>query len=256
MIDPRAVIHKSAEIADDVTIGPYAIIGENVKIDQGCQLSPHVIIGKNAIIGKNNRIFQFASVGEEPIDHSFHNEFSQLILGDNNIIRECATVHGGTAKEEGITYVGNNNLIMNYVHIGHDCKVGNHVTLINHAALSGHVHIDDFVTVGVSVGIHQFCRIGAYAFVQHMALIVQDVPPYLMVSSSPTSPCGLNTEGLKRAGFSANTIRGLREAYKLIYRQGLRLVDAIEKLKQMQKTLPEVGLFIDILENTKRGIIR
>ena len=256
MIDPRAVIHKSAEIADDVTIGPYAIIGENVKIDQGCQLSPHAVIGKNAILGKNNRIFQFASVGEEPIDHTFHNEFSQLILGDNNIIRECATIHGGTAKEEGITYIGNNNLIMNYVHIGHDCKVGNHVTLINHSALAGHVHIDDFATVGVSCGVHQFCRIGAYAFIQHMALITQDVPPYLMVSSSPTSPCGLNVEGLKRAGFSTDTIRGLREAYKLIYRQGLRLVDAIEKLKQMQETLPDVGLFIDILTNTKRGIIR
>ena len=256
MIDPRAVIHKTAEIANDIIIGPYAIVGENVKIDQGCKISPHAVIGKNVIIGKNNHIFQFASVGEEPIDHTFRNEFSQLILGDNNIIRECATIHRGTAKEKGITYVGHNNLIMNYVHIGHDCKIGNNVTFINHAGLAGHVHVDDYVTIGISCGVHQFCRIGAYAFISHMALIIQDVPPYLMINSSPTSPCGLNIEGLKRAGFSSNTIRELREAYKIIYRQGLRLIEAIEKLKKMQETVPEVQLFIDFLENTRRGIVR
>lgn len=256
MIDPKAVIHESAQIASDVTIGPYVIIGKNVKIDRGCKISSHAIIGNNTIIGKNNRIFQFTSVGEEPIDNTFNGEFSQLILGDNNIIRECATIHGGTAKEKGITYIGNNNLIMNYVHVGHDCKIGNNVTLINHAGLAGHVHVDDFVTIGISCGIHQFCRIGAYAFISHMALIVQDVPPYLMVNFSPTSPCGLNVEGLKRMDFSANTIRSLREAYKVIYRQGLRLVEAIEKLKKMQDTVPEIQLLIDFLKTTKRGIAR
>ncbi len=257
MIDSRAVIHESAQIADNVTIGPYAIIGENAQIGEGCNISGHVVIGKNAILGKNNRIFQFASVGEEPIDRTFHNEFSQLILGDNNIIRECATIHGGTAKEDGITRVGSNNLIMNYVHIGHDCHVGNNVTLVNSAGLAGHVHVDDYATIGVSCGVHQFCRVGAYAFISHMALITQDVPPYLMVASSPTtSPCGINVEGLKRSGFSAETIRGLRDAYKVIYRQGLRLVEAVEKLKTMQKQIPEVDLFIELLESSTRGILR
>lgn len=257
MIDPRAVIHETAEITDNVSVGPYTIIGENVKIDEGCNISAHVVIGKNAIIGKNNRIFQFASVGEEPIDRTFHGEFSQLILGDNNIIREGATIHGGTAKEDGITSIGKNNLIMNYVHIGHDCQVGNHVTLVNNSALAGHVRVDDFATIGISSGIHQFCRVGAYAFIAHMALITQDVPPYLMVTASPaTSPCGINVEGLKRAGFLAKDIRGLREAYKVIYRQGLRLVDAIEKLKSMQQATPAIERFITLLESTKRGIIR
>ena len=257
MIDSRAIIHEAAKVADDVIIGPYAVIGENAIIDSGCHISPHVVIGKNAILGKNNRIYQFASVGEEPIDRTFHGEFSQLILGDNNIIRECATIHGGTAKEEGITRVGDNNLIMNYAHIGHDCQIGNHVTLVNSAGLAGHVRVDDHATVGASCGIHQFCRIGAYAFIAHMALITQDVPPYLMVASTPaTSPCGINSEGLKRAGFNAQEIRNLREAYKVIYRQGLRLVEAIEKLKQMEKEAPEIGRFVVLLENSKRGIIR
>ncbi|WP_440994465.1 acyl-ACP--UDP-N-acetylglucosamine O-acyltransferase [Cysteiniphilum litorale] len=257
MIDKRAVIHETAEIADNVTIGPYAIIGENTKIGEGCNISAHAVIGKNAIIGKNNRIFQFASVGEEPIDRTFHGEFSQLILGDNNIIRECVTIHGGTAKEDGITRVGNNNLIMNYVHIGHDCRVGNNVTLVNNAALAGHVHVDDFATIGINSGIHQFCRIGSYAFIAHMALITQDVPPYLMVTASPTtSPCGINVEGLKRAGFSSQDIRQIREAYKVIYRQGLRLVEAIEKLKVMQQETPAIERFVTLLESSKRGIIR
>ncbi|WP_116964552.1 acyl-ACP--UDP-N-acetylglucosamine O-acyltransferase [Fastidiosibacter lacustris] len=256
MIDSRAVIHETAEIAENVTIGPYAIIGENAKIGEGCNISAHAVIGKNAIVGKNNRIFQFASVGEEPIDHSFHGEFSQLILGDNNIIRECATIHAGTAKEDGTTRIGNNNLIMNYVHIGHDCQVGNKVTLVNNAALAGHVRVDDFATIGVNSGVHQFCRIGAYSFIAHMALITQDVPPYLMVASSPTSPCGINIEGLKRAKFSTQEIRAIREAYKIIYRQGLRLVDAIEKLKVMQKEISAIERFVTLLENSKRGIIR
>lgn len=257
MIDKRAIIHETAEIANNVIIGPYAIIGEYVKIGEGCNISSHVVIGKNTVIGKNNRIFQFASVGEEPIDHTFQGEFSQLILGDHNIIRECVTIHSGTAKQDCITRVGSNNLIMNYVHIGHDCKVGNNVTLVNNAALAGHVCVGDFATIGINSGIHQFCLIGAYSFIAHMSVITQDVPPYLMVSSSPnTSPCGINVEGLKRTGFSSEDIRNLREAYKIIYRRGLRLVEAIEKLKLMQHRTPAVKRFISLLENSKRGIIR
>lgn len=257
MINPRAIIHRTAEIAKDVIIGPYTVIGKNVKIKTGCKISNNVVIGDNAIIGKNNRIFQFSSVGEEPIDRSFHGEFSQLTLGNNNIIREFATIHSGTAKENGITKIGNNNLIMNYVHIGHDCKIENHVTLVNSAGLAGHVKIDDHATIGVYCGIHQFCYVGSYSFIAHRASISKDVPPYLMVVSSPvTSPCGINVEGLKRAGFSTKKIKNLRKAYKIIYRQGLRLIEAIEKLKTMQKETPEIKKFISLLENSKRGIIR
>lgn len=258
MIDTRAVIHETVEISNNVTIGPYTIIGENAKIGEGCNISAHVVIGKNAVIGKNNRIFQFSSIGEEPIDRTFHGEFSQLILGNNNIIRECVTIHSGTAKEHGTTIVGNDNLIMNYVHIGHDCHIGNNITFVNNSALAGHVHVDDFATIGINSGVHQFCRIGSYAFIAHMAIITQDVPPYLMVTASPStsSPCGINIEGLKRAGFSAKDIRNLRTAYKIIYRQGLRLVEAIDQLKKMQKDTPAVENFITLLETSKRGIIR
>ena len=255
MIDSKAIIHSTAKIADNVSIGPYAIIGENVKIGENCTISVHAVIGKNTVLGRNNRIFQFASVGEEPIDRTFHGEFSQLILGDNNIIRECTTIHTGTAKENGLTFIGNNNLIMNYVHIGHDCKIGNNVTLVNNANLAGHVHVDDFATIGVNSGVHQFCQIGSYAFIAHMALITQDVPPYLMVAST-ASPCGINIEGLKRGGFAQKEIRKLREAYKVIYRQGLRLTEAIEKLKAMQHETPAIKRFITLLKNSKRGIIR
>lgn len=257
MIHSTAVIHPSAELADDVRVGPYCIVGEKAQIGSGTELLSHVVIGKNAIIGKNNRIFQFASVGEEPIDRTFHGEFSQLILGDNNIIRECATLHAGTAKETGITRVGSNNLIMNYAHIGHDCVIGNNVTLVNNAGLAGHVRVDDYATIGVSSGVHQFCRVGAYAFISHMALVTQDVPPYLMVTGHPTtSPCGVNTEGLKRRGFTPEQIKVIKDAYKVLYRQGLRLVEAAEKLKEMAVSEPAVGLFVEIIENTKRGIIR
>ena len=257
MIHPRAVIHESAHIAENVIVGPYTIVGENVHIGKGSHISSHVIIGKNTIIGENNRIFQFSSIGEEPIDRSFHNEFSQLVLGDGNIIRECTTIHSGTAKGDGVTRVGNNNLIMSYVHIGHDCHIGNNITIVNSAGLAGHVYVYDHATIGVSCGIHQFCRVGSYSFICHMALITQDVPPYLMVASSPTtSPCGINVEGLKRGGFSSTSIRSLREAYKIIYRKGLRLVEAIEKLRILQENVPEVSAFIELLESSKRGIIR
>ncbi|MFZ9034986.1 MAG: acyl-ACP--UDP-N-acetylglucosamine O-acyltransferase [Francisellaceae bacterium] len=256
MIHKTAIIHPTAEIAEGVSIGPYSIVGEGVSIGEGSVLLPHVVIGKGAQIGRNNRIFQFASVGEEPIDRTFHGEFSQLILGDNNIIREGATIHAGTAKEEGITRVGSRNLIMNYVHIGHDCQIGNNVTLVNNAALAGHVRVDDFATIGVGCGVHQFCHIGSYAFISHAALVTQDVPPYLMVAAQPTTPKGVNAEGLKRAGFSPEAIKGIKDAYKIIYRQGLRMVEAIEKLKQLQKNVPEVERFVIALESSKRGIIR
>ncbi len=256
MIHPTAIISESAQIASDVTIGPYSVIGEHVTIGSGTVIQSHVVIGKNAWIGKNNHIFQFSSIGETPIDRTFHGEFSQLIMGNNNIVREGATIHGGTAKEQGITKIGDANLFMNYIHIGHDCQLGNHITLVNNANLAGHVRVADRATIGANVGVHQFCQVGAYAFIAHLALIVQDIPAFLMVSGGPTSPSGVNTEGMKRAGFSTETIRAVREAYKLLYRKGLRLVEAIDAIEKLQQEHPELQHMLSILKNTQRGIVR
>ena len=259
MIDPRAVIYDGAQIAEGVEIGPFSVIGSEVVIGEGCKISSHVVINGKTTLGKNNRIYQFASVGEEPIDRTFHGEPSQTIIGDDNIIREGATIHGGTAKDRCITEIGSRNLIMNYVHIGHDCILGNNVTLVNYCGLAGHAKIDDFATIGVSCGIHQFARIGSYVFIAHGTMVAQDVPPYLMVTGGvKATPCGVNVEGLKRAGFSKEQITNVRTAYKLLYRQGLRLVEAIEKIKALrdEKDAKELDPFIDVLSNTHRGVIR
>ncbi len=259
MIDPRAVIYEGAQIADNVEIGPFSVIGSEVIIGEGCRISPHVVINGKTTLGKNNRIYQFASVGEEPIDRTFHGEPSQTIIGDDNIIREGVTIHGGTSKERCITEIGSRNLIMNYVHIGHDCVIGNNVTLVNYSGLAGHVRVDDFATIGVSCGVHQFSRIGAYAFIAHSAMVLQDVPPYLMVTGgSKASPCGVNVEGLKRAKFTKEQISNIRKVYKVLYRQGLRLSEALEVITKFrnENSAEELTPFITALENTHRGIIR
>ncbi|MCF6808169.1 acyl-ACP--UDP-N-acetylglucosamine O-acyltransferase [Thiotrichales bacterium 19S9-12] len=259
MIDPKAVIYEGASIAPDVDIGPYAVIGPKVTIGSGTKIGPHVVIQNTTTIGKNNQIFQFASIGADPIDHSYQGEETYLEIGDGNIIREGATIHGGTSKETNTTKVGNNNLIMNYVHIGHDCVIGSHVTLVNYSAIAGHVRIHDYATIGVYSGIHQFVTIGAYSFIAQGALIGQDVLPYLVVipgKDKPATPLGLNTEGLKRNGFSKETIADIKKAYKIIYRQGLKLEEAVEKLKELEIDCPEVDIMRKMLEKTERGITR
>lgn len=259
MIDPRAVIYEGAKIAPDVTIGPNSVIGPDVTISSGTWIGPNVVIQNKTTIGKNNKIYQFASVGADPIDHTYKGEEARLEIGDGNIIREGATIHCGTSKENNVTIVGNQNLIMNYVHIGHDCVIGNRVTLVNFCALAGHVRVQDFATVGVYCGIHQFVTVGAYAFLAQGSLIGQDVPPYLMIipgKDKPATPFGLNTEGLKRNGFSKEAIVDLKKAYKIIYRQGLKLNEAVDALKELEENCPEVRAMRQMLENSHRGIIR
>jgi UDP-N-acetylglucosamine acyltransferase len=259
VIHNLAVVHDSAKVADSAIVGPFCVVGENVVIGEGTELKSHVTIGDNAIIGKNNRIFQYASVGDEPIDYTFKKgDFSQVVIGDNNVIRECATIHGGTAKEVGITSIGNNNLIMCYVHIGHDCKVGNNVNLVNGVGLAGHVTIEDFVIISANVGVHQFCRVGKYAFIAHAALIGKDVPPYIMVTAvtGGATPCGINSEGLKWHGFTADEIKLIKDVYKVMYRQGLMVKEAYEVIKDMAKENEVLKPFVDVMSNSKRGMLR
>lgn len=257
MIDKTARIHKTCKIDKNVHIGPFSIIGKNTIIGKNCTILSNVVIGKNTVLGKNNKIFQFSSIGEDPIDHSFHGEFSQLIIGNNNIIRECSTIHSGTAKEKGTTKIGNNNLIMNYVHIGHDCEIKDNTMIVNGAALAGHVKVDNFATIGAHCGIHQFCHIGMYSFIAHRSSISKDVPPFLTVISSPiTSPCGINSEGLKRSNYSYKKINDIKKSYKIIYRKGLLIKEAIKKLSILEKNTPEIYQFIKFLKKSKRGIIR
>ncbi|MCF6766021.1 acyl-ACP--UDP-N-acetylglucosamine O-acyltransferase [Thiotrichales bacterium 19S3-7] len=259
MIDPSAVIYEGAKIASDVEIGPFSVIGPNVTIGSGSKIGPHVVIQNTTTIGKNNQIFQFASVGANPIDHTYKGEETRLEIGDGNIIRECATIHGGTSKENNVTIIGNQNLIMNYVHIGHDCEIGNRVTLVGFSGIAGHVRIRDFATVGVYCGIHQFVEIGEYSFIAQGSLIGHNVLPYLMIipgKDKPSTPFGLNTEGLKRNGFSKETIAKLKHAYKVVYRQGLRLEEAAVALKELEADCPEIKIMRQMLENTERGIVR
>ncbi|AIT09957.1 UDP-N-acetylglucosamine acyltransferase [Candidatus Francisella endociliophora] len=259
MIHSLAVVHESAKIADSAIIGPFCVIGENVIIGEGTELKSHVTIGDNAILGKNNRIFQYASIGDDPIDYTYKKgDFSQVVVGDNNIIRECATIHGGTSKETGVTTIGSNNIIMCYVHIGHDCKVGNNINLVNGVGLAGHVHIDDFAILSSNVGVHQFCRVGKHAFLAHAALVGKDVPPYLMVTAvtGGCTPCGINSEGLKRRGFSPEDIKKIKEVYKVLYRRGLMTKEALEVIKDMANDHNVLEPFVDVMETSRRGILR
>lgn len=257
MIHSTAVIDPSAELADDVTVGPYAIIGPKVQIDSGTWIGPHAVVNGPTKIGKNNKIFQFASVGEGPQDKKYAGEDTQLIMGDNNVIRECVTLHRGTVQDTGITSIGNDNLFMAYCHVAHDCVIGNHNVLVNSATLAGHVIIADHVIISAFCAVHQFCQIGSYSFLSHACLVSKDVLPYVMVTGgSNASVCGLNSEGLKRAGFSAEEIDHLRRAYKVIYRESLRAVEALERLRELEVNCEKIKPLADGLENSQRGIVR
>jgi UDP-N-acetylglucosamine acyltransferase len=255
-IDPRAVIDATATIADDVTIGPYSVIGAGVEIGAGTWIGPHVVINGPTRIGEDNRIFQFASIGEVPQDKKYHGEASLLEIGDRNTVREFATINRGTEEGGGITRLGNDNWLMAYIHIAHDCLIGNHTTFANGASLAGHVTIDDYAILGGFTLVHQFCAIGENAFCGMGSAIGKDVPPYIMVSGNPAQPYGLNIEGLKRRGFDKAMIRNLKEAYKVIYRSGLTVDQAITRLQEMARETPEIEALITFLTHSSRGILR
>ena len=257
LIHPTAIIDPSANIADDVHIGPYSIIGSHVTIGAGTKLHSHVVVGGFTRIGENNEIFQFASVGEVCQDLKYSGEETWLELGDNNKIREHCTLHRGTVQDQGLTKIGSNNLFMVNTHIAHDCMIGDHNIFANNVGVAGHVHVGNHVIVGGNAGIHQFCRIDSYSLIGGAALILKDVPAYVIVSGNPAQAHGMNIEGMRRKGWSKETIQGLREAYKLIYKSGLTTVQAIEQIRAeiLHKT-PEAQLLIQSLEQSTRGIVR
>lgn len=255
-IDNRAIIDPTANIAEDVEIGPWSIIGPHVEIGAGTKIASHVVIKKHTKIGCNNNIHQFVSLGEDPQHVGYKGEPTRLEIGDNNIIREFSTLNRGTVQGGGTTRIGNNNFIMCYVHIAHDCQIGNHTIFVNNASAAGHVHVDDYAMIGVFVGIHQYCKVGAYTFVTHAAMVSKDVLPYLLVAGQDPVVSGLNLVGLKRRGFSEETINKLRQAYNVIFRQGLTVKQALVALQAMVNDCPEVQLFIDGLQNSTRGVIR
>ena len=256
-IHPTAIIDKSAVIAADVTIGPYCIIGPNVEIGTGTKLHSHVVVAGYTRIGKNNEIFQFASIGEICQDLKYKGEETWLEIGDNNVIREHSSLHRGTVQDEGITRIGHHNLLMVNTHIAHDCQVGSHNVFANNVGVAGHVHIGDYVIVGGNSGIHQFCKIDSYSMIGGASLILKDVPAYVMASGNPAHAFGLNVEGMKRKGWSKEVILALRQSFKLVYKDGLTTKEALERIRE--EVLPkasEVQLFIDSIEQSKRGIVR
>ncbi len=255
MIHPTAIIDPTASIAPNVEIGPWTVIGANVEIDEGTWIGPHVVIQESTKIGKDNQIFQFTSIGAMTQDKKFRGEKTYLEIGDRNVIREFCTMNRGTSKDS-VTRIGNDNLFMAYVHIAHDCQVGNHTIFANNASIAGHVKIDDFAILSAFSGVFQFCHVGKHSFLAMGTLVEKDVPPFVKAWGHPGKPFGLNTIGMKRYGFSMETMLNLRRAYKTIYRKGLIIKSAIEQLQQMVIDCAEVQLFIDFLNQSERGIVR
>ena len=256
MIHPTAVIASSAKIADSVEIGPYSIIGENVEIGEKTWIGPHVVIQGPCKIGAENKLFQFSSIGEVPQDKKFHGETSFLEIGDRNTIREFATINRGTEDGGGTTRIGNDNWLMAYIHIAHDCQIGDNTIFANNASLAGHAIIEDFVILGGFTLVHQFCKIGQHAFCGMGSAISKDVPPYMMVNGSPAHPHGLNSEGIKRKGFSKEAMKALRDAYKIIYRSSNTIEVAKVELKPLADKFPEVQNMLAFIEKSERGILR
>ncbi|MEW6991267.1 acyl-ACP--UDP-N-acetylglucosamine O-acyltransferase [Colwelliaceae bacterium 6441] len=256
MIHEQAIIEDGAVIGSNVTIGPWTYVSKNVVIGDNCHISANVVINGPTRIGKGNRIFQFASIGEDCQDLKYNGEPTELIIGDNNVFRESCTIHRGTIQDKGITQIGNNNLFMAYTHVAHDCMVGNNCILANNASIAGHVHVGDYAILGGMTGVHQFCHIGAHSFVAATSLVLKDIPPYVMASGNAAKPFGLNSEGLKRRGFSAETIRAIKQAYRQVYRQGLTVEAAMLAIKENIESSDELAIFTDFIQSSNRGIIR
>lgn len=255
MIHPTAIIDDSASIGNNVSIGPYTVVGPHVEIGDHCVIGPHVVLRGPTVLGQHNRIYQFASVGEDCQDKKYQGEPTRLVIGDHNVIREGVTIHRGTVQDQGITEIGSHNLLMAYVHVAHDCVVGNHVILANNTTLAGHVHVGDWAILGGFTGVHQFCKIGAHAFTAVNSVVVQDIPPYIMAQGHNAVPRTINSEGLKRRGFTPQQITAIKRAYKLLYRQGLTVAEAVKKMRELNAD-EELTPLIDFILSSKRGIIR
>jgi UDP-N-acetylglucosamine acyltransferase len=256
MIDPRAVISPQATIAADVQIGPFTVIGADVVIGAGTWIGPHAVINGPTRIGANNKIYQFASLGDAPQDKKYNGEPTRLEIGDRNVFRESVTVNRGTTHDKGVTRIGDDNLLMAYSHVAHDCQLGNQIVMANCATLGGHVEIGDWVTMGGLSAVHQFTKVGAYCFIAHNAAVTRDVPPYIMAVGRPAVPHSVNSIGLQRRGFTPTQILNIRRAYRLLYRSSLKLKAAVEALEKAAVTQPEIGPFVDFIKRSSRSIVR
>lgn len=255
-IHPTAIVDSKAELDSSVEVGAYSTIGAGVKVDAGTRIGSHVVLKGPTTIGKNNQIFQFSSLGEQPQDKKYRDEPTTLEIGDNNTIREFCTFNRGTIQDKGTTKIGNDNWIMAYVHIAHDCVVGNNTILANNSSLAGHVDIHDYAILGGFTLIHQFCKIGAHVITAVNSVVFKDIPPYVTASGYDANPHGINAEGLKRRGFTPETILQIKRAYKTLYRNGLSLEEAKLELADMQKNCKEISLLTEFLSISNRGIIR
>lgn len=259
-IHQTAIVHPGAQLASDVTIGPYSIIGPDVSIDAGTVVGSHCVIDGHTRIGKNNHFYRFCSIGGIPQDKKYAGEPTRLEMGDGNTIREYVTINKGTVQDVGVTRVGNDNWIMAYVHIAHDCQLANHIIMANSVQLAGHIHIGDWAIIGGLSAVHQFVRIGAHSMVGGTSSIRQDIPPYVIGAGDPFRPVGVNSEGLSRRGYTAEQISHVKELYKLLYRRNLKAEQALEQMQQLSDQNPEskaaIGLMIQFLQASARGIVR
>ena len=253
---PTAQIDAKAELADDVEVGAFSIVGPNVRIGAGSTIGPHVVVTGRTTLGARNRIFQFASIGDIPQDRKYSGKPTTLTIGDDNVIREYVSVHAGTAQDRGTTTIGNGNWLLGYVHIAHDCILGDHTTFSNNAQLAGHVSIGDYVTMGGFTGVHQFCRVGAHAMIAAGSIVLQDVPPFITAAGYPAKPAGTNNEGLRRRGFASADIAAVRRAYRTLYREGLAFDDAKAALGAAARDAPVLAPLVEFLAQSPRGIVR
>jgi UDP-N-acetylglucosamine acyltransferase len=256
MIHPSAIVHPRAKLAADVSVGPYSIVGEHVEIDEGTTVGAHVVIEGRTRIGRNNRIFAHSALGGEPQDKKYAGEPTRLEIGDRNTIREFCTFNCGTVQDAGVTRIGSDNWLMAYVHVAHDCRVGNHTIFANAASIAGHVHVGDHAILGGFTGVHQFVLIGAHSMTAGATLLLQDLPPYVMAAGNAAKPFGINAEGLKRRGFGEEQITEIRRAYKTLYRSGLTLEEAKATIAVQAAKTPALQLLADFLERSTRGIVR
>jgi UDP-N-acetylglucosamine acyltransferase len=255
-VHPRAEVSAKAILADDVVVGAYTVIGPDVEIGAGTWIGPHAVINGPTKIGRRNKIFQFASIGDAPQDKKYAGEPTRLEIGDDNTFRECVTVNRGTTKDQHVTRIGNDNLFMANSHVAHDCQIGSHCVLANLATLGGHVVLGDWVIMGGLAAVHQFCKIGAHAFIANNAAVTRDVPPYVMAVGQPAEPHSVNSTGLARRGFGPDQVRQIKNAFRILYRQELKLEAAVAKLRELAATAPEVAPLVEFIGTSTRSLIR
>ncbi|HET7202919.1 MAG TPA: acyl-ACP--UDP-N-acetylglucosamine O-acyltransferase [Steroidobacteraceae bacterium] len=255
-IHATAIVSPDAVLGEDVDIGAFAVVGPDVQVGDRTKIGSHAVVHRHTRLGADNLVHSFASVGDAPQDKKYKGEPTRLEIGDRNVIREFVTLNRGTTKDRGVTTIGSDNLFMSYAHVAHDCIVGNQCVLANSATLGGHVSLGDWVIMGGFAAIHQFCKVGAHAFLANNAAVTRDVPPYVLAVGGPAKPHSINSEGLKRRGFSPQQIRNLRNAYRVLYRSGLRLEDALVQLRALAQEQPEVQTLVDFIPQSTRSLVR